>query len=49
MEMVLEENIQLADLSNPQAKNKNPVEQKAKVTCPIDLLTVLKSKIMYIS
>lgn len=49
MEMVLEENIQLADLANPQAKNKNPVEQKAKISCPIDLLKVIKSKIAYIS
>ena len=49
MEMVCEENIQLADLANPKAKDKNPVEQKAKISCPMDLLKVVKSKIAYIS
>jgi hypothetical protein len=49
MEVVLDENIQLLDLLNPAAQNKNPVEKKAEVTCPNDLLIVLKSKIAYIS
>jgi len=41
MEMVLEENVILADLANPKAKDKNPVEQKAKIVCPPDMLKVL--------
>lgn len=49
VEMICEENIQLADLANPKAKDKNPVEQKGKISCPMDLLKVLKSKIAYIS
>jgi hypothetical protein len=32
MEMVLEENVTLADLANPKAKEKNPVEQKAQIS-----------------
>lgn len=41
IEMVLEENVVLADLANPKAKDKNPVEKKASITCPPDLLKVL--------
>jgi len=49
VEMVLEENIHLANLTNPKAKERNPVEEKAKISCPNDFLKVLKSKILYIS
>lgn len=49
MEMVLEENILLADLANPKAKDKNPVEEKAKIICPDDLLKALKCKLSRIS
>jgi hypothetical protein len=49
MEMVLEENVLLADLTNPKAKDKNPVEEKAKISCPPDLLKVLNCKLMRIS
>lgn len=41
MEQVLEENVLLADLANPQAKEMNPVEQKAIISCPPDMLKVL--------
>lgn len=49
VETVLEENIQLADLANPKAKDKNPVEEKAKITLPMDLLKVFNAKLLYIS
>ena len=49
MEMVCEENVFLSDLANPKAKDKNPVEQKAKIVCPKDLLKVLNCEIKYIS
>ncbi len=49
MEMICEENVQLADLLNPSAKEKNPVEQKAKISFPNDLLKVLGSKIKKVS
>ena len=49
IEMIWEENIQLADLLNPSAKSKSPVEQKAKISFPNDLLKVLRSKIVYVS
>jgi hypothetical protein len=49
IEMVLEENVQLADLSNPKAKDRNPVEERAKISFPSDLFLVLKSKLLYTS
>lgn len=49
MEMVCDENVQLRDFINPEAKNKNAVEQKAMISCPNDLLKVLGGKISHIS
>lgn len=42
MELDKVENEMLRDLSNSKAKDKNPVEEKAKVSCPLDLLKVMK-------
>jgi hypothetical protein len=49
VERVLEENILLADLANPKAKDKNPVEEKAKISCPSDLQKLLGCKVSYMS
>lgn len=49
VERVLEENVLLADLANPKAKDKNPVEEKAKIKCPPDLLKLLGCKLSGLS